>query len=186
MREREPVSRSDLPSTPTVHGRAALRKVGRLRFPVYELATDGEVLARLGRRGWWRIFMGRGQRIELSDGTRWRLRAVGVARAICPVIVDSDVKKIALATPNHGGYGINGRDWAYALFPARKRRFVPSNRWILREHETDVGQVSRTPAEVTTTIPVPLGAIILALTLTVYDIPGESDLGVPQFHWGAR
>ena len=166
-------------------GRAALHKVGFLRFPVYELAVDGDVLARLGRPGWWRIFFGRGQMIELADGTRWRLRAVGKAGAICPVIVDTDMRKVAQAAPSHGGYGINGRDWAYVLFPSEKHRFVRANQWVLREHDENVGLVSRTPWEITTTSPVPLGAAIVALTLTTYSIPGESHLGVPRFRWGA-
>lgn len=177
--------RSASRSPSTVHGRAALRKVGLLRFPAYELTSDGEVLARLGRPGWWRIFFGRGQPIELADGTRWRLRALGMAGVICPVIVDAAPRKVAHAAPHHGGYGINGRDWAYFLFPAERHPFVRANQWILRRHDEEVGLVTRTPWEITTTSAVPFGAAILAMTLTRYEIPGESDLGVPRFRWGA-
>ena len=173
------------PAASMVRGKASLLRVRLLRFPAFELVVDGEVRAKLARPGWWRIFFGRGQLIELADGTRWRLRAVGMAGAICPVIVDSEVRKVAQAAPHHGGYGINGRDWAYVLFAAHSRRFARANQWILREHEENVATVSRTPWEINLTTPIPLGAAILALTLMRYAIPGESGMGVPRFRWGA-
>jgi hypothetical protein len=151
---------------------------------VFELVADGAVLARLGRSGSWRIFFGRGQVIELPDGTRWRLRAVGKASAICPVIVDADGRKVALASPHHGGYGLNGPDWAYVLYPTKQHRFIRSNRWILRHHEQDIGVVTRTPREIAATSPVPIGAVILSLMLTVHATPGEAELGIPAFRWG--
>ena len=178
-----PSDRSSSLAVSTLSGRAALHKVGSLRFPVYELVSGGVVLARLGRPGWWRIFFGRGQPIELADGTRWRLRAVGMAGAICPVIVDSDFRKVAQAAPDHGGYGINGKDWAYVFFPTERHRLVRANQWILRRHEENVGLATRTPWEITTTSPLPVGAAILTLTLIRYAIPGESGLGVPRFRW---
>jgi hypothetical protein len=168
----------------TLLGIASLHRVGRWRFPVYELVVDGVVLARLGRPGPWRIFFGRGQAIELADGSKWRLRSLGMAGAICPVIVDSDIRKVALAAPHHGGYGLNGADWAYVLYPSERHRFVRSNHWILREYEENIGVVTRTPWQIETTAPVPLGAAILALSLAVYAIPGESKLGVPRIRWG--
>lgn len=168
----------------TLVGVAAVHRVGRWRFPVYELKVDGLVLARLGRSGLWRIFFGRGQPIELADGSRWRLRSLGMAGAICPVIVDSETRKVALAAPHHGGYGLNGPDWAYVLYPSERHRFVRSNHWILREYEENVGVVTRTPWRIETTSPVPLGAVVLALSLAVYAIPGESKLEVPRVRWG--
>lgn len=182
-RRSSPADLSPSNAASTLFGSGALRRVGFLRFPVYELTRDGEVLARLGRPGWWRIFFGRGQPIELADGRRWRLRAVGIAGAICPVIVDGDMRKVAQAAPHHGGYGLNGRDWDYVLSPSERHGFVRANQWILRTQSEDVARVSRTPWEITTTSPVPLGAAILALTLALYSIPGESDLGVPRFRW---
>lgn len=163
-----------------------MRRVGWWRFPVFELASGQEVLARLARPGWIRIFFGRGQLIELADGRRWRLRAVGIAGAICPVIVDSDMRKVAIAMPRHAGYGVNGRDWAYAVVPAQPRRLVRSNRWIIREHEDNIGVATRTPWQVTTTRTVPLAAAILALTLATHEIPGESGLGTPNVRWGTQ
>lgn len=140
-------------------------------------------MARLGRFGLWRIFFGRGVRIVLADGTAWRLRSLGTAGAICPVIVDSDVRKVALAAPHHGGYGLNGADWAYVMYPSDPGRFLRSNEWILREYEENVGMITRTPWRIEAESPLPLGAAILALALAIYAIPGESKLGVPRFHW---
>lgn len=163
---------------------AVMRRVGWWGFPTHELVVNGDVAARLGRAGWWRIFFGRGRVIELVDGTRWRLRATGMAGAICPVVVDASFRKIALAAPAHGGYGINGANWAYVLYPAERRRLSRCNTWILREFEEDVGVVTRTPWRAETTAPVPTGAVIVALTLVVYAIPGENRLFVPEFRWG--
>lgn len=159
--------------------------MGRWRFPVYELVSNGDVIARLGRFGLWRIFFGGGVRIELASGTTWRLRSLGMAGALCPVIVDSDIRKVALAAPHFGGYGLNGPDWAYVMYPSEHRRLVRSNHWILRDHEENVGEITRRPWRVETESPVPLGAVIIGLALALYAIPGEAKLGVPQFRWGA-
>lgn len=165
-------------------GDAVLRRVGRWRFPVHELVSNGEVLARLGRFGLWRIFFGRGVVVALADGTTWRLRSLGMAGAICPVIVDSEIRKVALAAPHFGGYGLNGPDWAYVMYPSEPRRLVRSNHWILRDHEENVGVVTRRPWRIETDTPLPIGAVIMGLALAVYAIPGESKLGVPAFRWG--
>lgn len=181
-----PVVRPSSRSEPVleVEGSAVLRRTGWWDFPTHELVAGTQVVARLGRAGWWRIFFGRGQPIELADGRRWRLRATGMAGAICPVLVDSEVRKVAFAAPAHGGYGINGADWAYILYPAERRRFARSNEWILREFEEDVGVASRSPRRVETTTAVPLSAVLLTLTLVVFAIPGENKLFVPEFRWG--
>jgi hypothetical protein len=166
-------------------GETELRRVGRWRFPVYELASSGEVIARLGRFGTWRIFFGRGVRIELAAGATWRLRSLAMADAVCPVIVDSDIRKVAFAAPRYGGYGLNGPDWAYVMYPSEHRQLGRSNHWILREHEENVGVITRRPWRIEANSPVPLGAVIIGLAVAVYAIPGESKLGVPQFRWGA-
>jgi hypothetical protein len=152
---------------------------------VFELASGQDVLARLARPGWIRIFFGRGQLIELADGRRWRLRAIGIAGGICPMIVDSEKRKVAIAVPRRAGYGLNGRDWAYVLVPGQPRRLVRSNQWIIREDEDDIGTVTRTPWQITTTRTVPLAAVVMALTLAIHEIPGESGLGTPNTRWGA-
>ena len=65
-----------------MRGLAELRRVGRIRFPVFELVQDGVVLASMGRAGWFKLFFGRGRRIELADGSRWRLTALGAGGVI--------------------------------------------------------------------------------------------------------
>ena len=163
---------------------ARLSPTGQRQFPAYLLAAGGEAVARLGPYRWWRIFFGRGQRIELADGAEWRLRALNVAGAVCPVVVNAENRKVALAAPFHGVYGLNGADWSYVLYPASKRGLARSNLWILREHEEDVAVISHSPGLVEATSPVHLGAVFLSLVLTRYAIPGESDLGVPALRWG--
>ena len=167
-----------------VSEKALLSSTGQRRFPAYELVVGDTTVARLGRFGWWRIYFGRGQRIELADGTSWRLRAIDSADAICPVIVNTENKKVALAAPFHGVYGLNGADWSYVLYPAKKRGFTRPNHWILRHHEDDVAVVSNSPTGVEASEPVPLGAVFLSFVLTRYAIPGESGLGVPPMRWG--
>lgn len=50
-----------------VLGAASIRRVGRLRFPVAVFVADetseGRILAKLGRDGWFRVFFGLGRRI---------------------------------------------------------------------------------------------------------------------------
>jgi hypothetical protein len=130
--------------------------------------------------------MGRGQTIELLEGTVWHLRAVGIAGAICPVTVYADMRRVALASPNRGACGLNGPDWAQVLYPTEKRRFIRSNYWILREQETDMAVATRSPRLLIANPAIPLSATSLALTLVSYSIPGESKLGVPQFRWGTH
>lgn len=168
----------------TVLGTARLQRVGRFRFPVFEFVVDDEPLAVLGRAGSWRIFFGRGQVIEVADGTRWRLRALGSAGAICPLIVDAESRKVAMASPHHGGYAVNGPDRAYHMYATKKQRFIRPNRWIVREFEDDVAEATRTPRQIVITKPMTVATALMCLTLTVHGIPGEADTGVPAINWG--
>lgn len=154
-------------------GSATLDRVGRWRFPVFELTQDDEVIARLGRTGWIKVLFGRGQRIELADGSRWRVKAVGVAGTIAPAIFDADKRKIALTGVGEGSYGINGRDYGAALYQTEKRRFQRANRWIIRHHDDDLAEITRHPPSVVATRPVHLGAILVSFALIRYGILGE-------------
>ena len=58
-------------------GRADVKRVGRWRFPVHELRQGHDVLARMGRGGCFTTYLGRGQRVELSNGDRWTIGAIG-------------------------------------------------------------------------------------------------------------
>jgi hypothetical protein len=166
-----------------VSGSLRLQRVGWWRFPTHELVADGHVVARLGRSGWFRIYFGRGQRIELAGGERWLLRSVGLAGAICPVVVDADGRKIAIAGIGHGTYGLNTRDDAYVFFPAR-RRGGGRRTFILRRYEEEIAVVDRYGAKLDAAVPVPLGVVLLCVTLVRLGIPGESVPTVPSFRWG--
>jgi len=155
-------------------GRAEVRRVGRVRFPVYELVQDDVALASMGRTGWIKVFLGRGQRIELVDGSEWRLKSLGSAGAICPAILDADKRKIALSSVGVGGYGISGKAFGFMFYRGEKKRFSRANRWILRHYEDEVAIVARYQAAIDASEPVHIGAVLLAFTLVRYGIVGES------------
>lgn len=167
-----------------VLGTAIVARVGRFRFPVFELRQEGRVLASMGRTGLTRIMFGRGQRVELADGTKWRVQALGAGGAICPAVLDADKRRIAISSPREGKYGINGRDYGCFLYAADKHRFSRADRWILRAHETELATLTRYPASVTTSEPVHLGAIILSFALMQNGILGESARRF-TFQWGS-
>jgi hypothetical protein len=164
-------------------GRATVRRVGRLRFPATELTQDGKVLARIGRTGWLRIYMGRGHRVELADGSVWKVRAVGTKGSMVPAIFDSSGRRVAMAGSAQGAYGINCRDFAYALYPGEKLMLGTANKWILRQFEEEVATVTRHPLSIEATHPVHLGAVVLSFVLVRHGLPEDSVPGVPSFRW---
>lgn len=165
-----------------VQGAATVVRVGRVRFPVFELRQEGQVLASMGRSGSIKIMFGRGQRVELADGTAWRVRALGNAGAVCPAVLDAERRKVTISSPRDGKYGLNGRDNGYLLYAATKRRFSRADEWILREHEIEVATFTRYPASLVADEPVHLGAVILSFTLMQHGILGESATRF-RFRW---
>ena len=164
----------------TVSGHAAAIRAHRLRFPAHTVADEAGTLAEIGRFGWLRIFFGPGQRIRLSDGAEWRLKAVGRTRYICPLIVDARGRRVAEAAPGiKRSYGINGPDYAYMLYPADAALGRPL-RWILRDRETNAAVLSRRPLSVDAAVPVPLPAVLLAFVVAKLGIPGEAFLHAPR------
>ena len=167
-----------------VVGRAQLRRVGRWRFPVFELVQDEAVVARLGRLGWLRIYFWRGTRVELADGTRWQIKAVTIGGFICPLIVDASGRKVAMARGGTGIYGLSGRDYGYTLNPGHRRRYRANAVWVLRQHEEDLAMVTRRPPTFDATAPVHLGAVLMSLVLIEYGVPDDSRIGLPTIRWG--
>ena len=163
-------------------GIAEVRRVGRFRFPVYELVQGDASLASMGRTSWIKVFMGRGQRIKLTDGSEWRLKSLGAAGTICPAILDADKRKIALSSVAVGGYGINGKTFGFMFYRGEKQRFSRANRWILRQYEDEIAIVTRYPAAVDASESVHLGAVLLAFSLVRYGIVGESR-PLLKFQW---
>jgi hypothetical protein len=161
-----------------VLGKAEMQRAGR-GFPAHRLIDEhGGVLAELGAFSWFSIYLGRGQRVRLPDGTRWRIRSRSRFSTIAPVIVDSEGRKVAEAAHGYKNYGINGRDYAYALNPDEKRRFR-ARRWTLRHHETTVATVGRQPRAVDAAEPIPLAVVLMSFVLIQFGIPGEEELAVP-------
>ena len=167
-----------------VLGSATIRHIGGLAFPAAELVSAGgepRVLARLSRDGWFRVFFGKGRRVELPTGEVWRIRAMGSGPFIAPMVTSS-TGKLSVATP-HGkrAYGINGRDYAYNMFPTNSFGLRKAT-WLLREHETELATFGS--HAMYADHPVPLAAALLCFTVIKYGVPGEASLTVPALHWG--
>lgn len=166
----------------TLVGRADLVRVARRRFPANQLIGGQEVVAELGKLGWLRIYLGRGVRVELADGTAWRIRAATIGGAVCPVVVDRDRRKVALGRGGRGTYGISGGDFGYSLNPGHRPRRRDA-RWTLRHHERNVAVVTRRPLSFESVEPVHLGAVLLSVVLIKYGVPDDARPGLPQFRW---
>ena len=165
-------------------GSAHVRRIGRWRFPAYELMQDGSTVAELGRMGWISIYFGSGQKIVLADGAQWTVRSLGGGGSFAPAVFDSSGRKIATSGAAFGAYGINGRDYSGVLYPADKPRFGRANRWILRQHEEELATITRYPLSVQAAVPVHLGAVLISFVLVRYGPPDDTTLGVPTFRWG--
>jgi hypothetical protein len=177
-KERRAVSLDRYGDQRLIFGEAHVRRTKGQDLPK-ELVQDDDVVAVLGRYSWFNIFMGRGQRVDLSTGERWRVRAAGWSRYICPMVVDLDRGKLAIAKPGVGTtYGINGRSWGFVMAPTEGGR-GRSNGWTISEDGTELAVVSRKPQKVFCGEALPLAAILLSFVLTRFDIPGERELGVP-------
>jgi hypothetical protein len=169
-----------------VIGSAYLKRIGVLAFPTSVLvsgdrAREEEVIARLGRDGWFRVFFGPGRRVELPDGTQWRVAATGAGSCIVPVVT-CEQGKLAMAEPaGKRSYGINGPDYAYNLYPANTTG-QGKRSWTLREHETELATFES--RSMYADHPVPLAAVLVCFTVIKHGVPGEASLFVPQFSWG--
>jgi hypothetical protein len=166
-----------------VLGTAHVRRIGRLAFPVHELNQNGEALALMGRTGWFKIYFGSGQRIELAAGDRWNIRSVRAGSTVCPVIREEGGGKVAVAGVRHGTYGINTADDAFVFYASDPRRLGRA-RWLLRHHEDELAVVTRRPLAIETFRPVPLGVVFLCFVLARYGIFGERTPTLPTLRWG--
>ncbi len=165
-------------------GRATVRRVNPFGFPVFVMRQEGRPIARLGRFSWVSVYLGFGQRIDLDDGTEWRIRSTENSGVISPVILNADKQKVATGFVGHSGYRINGKDFVYDLVSAEGHtRWRRPNDWILRDVEDVVANITRIPAGVTTTQPVPMAAVLLALALTHIGIPGENMPKMAALEW---
>ncbi len=142
------------------------------------------MLAQMGRTGWLRIYMGPGRRITIADGEHWRVRAIGTGGSMIPVIFDSNRRRVAMASSNHGVYGITGRDFACSLYPAEKPLFGRANTWTLRQFEDELATITRYPLSVEAVLPVHLGAVFLSFILVRHGLPDDSVPRIPSFQWG--
>ena len=142
---------------------------------------NSEVLARLGRDGWFRVFFGRGRRVEPSDGTPWRIQGGGMGGQLVPVVTCPTGKLAVGSSVGDGAYGINGRDYAFRFFSTRSKGFDRSP-WLLAEYDRELATFTRNTVH--TAHPVPLAAVLLCFTLIKYGVPGEEMLPPAQMNAG--
>lgn len=164
-------------------GRVAIRRSRRWSFPAYQLLRQESLVASFGRYSMLNIYFGPGQRISLSDGTRWRLRAIGVGGAICPIVTDADGRRISQSGLMARHYGINTPGHAYGLIRAEQSVLGTVNRWILTHEEDYVMHLTRRPREALIVAAVPLATVLLSFVLMDFGIPGEDAPRFSVFGW---
>ncbi|MBS1196094.1 MAG: hypothetical protein H6R33_814 [Actinobacteria bacterium] len=173
---------------PLVSGTVTVRRAHLLRFPAYELRAEPGLevgLARFSALNTY--FFGPGQKVALPWEVAWRLTSIPRGSALAAVVANEEGRRLAMASPGAvaGHYGINGRDYAFALNPA-EARLGRARAWDLSAGEEVVGRFTRRPFGGVCAVPLPLPAVLLALLLTRFGIPGENGLRVPQLNWGPQ
>ncbi len=180
---------AELATSLTVDGSLQLLEFGRWPFHRFELVDGvGEVRASLGRRGWIKVYLGSGQRLELSGGMRGRIVGRAVRRSIVPVVVDSDRSPVARAHHGPGGtYLIDTATEGFVLVPDRPTTWRSrSPRWELRSWDEPVARLQLRPRTIQCHRPLPIGAVLLAFTVMDLAVPGEEDLGLRPTQWYQR
>ena len=159
-----------------VEGPISLRRISRSGFPTHELIAARGTIARLGRDGTFRIFFGRGRRVQLVDGTEWRIKATTSGPYIIPII-KARTGIVATSGPLGGRrcYGINGKHFGFALTPLGPIRVLRQVAWLMRRHEDEVAMID-TAHVMHTNEPVPIAAVLMAFALIDHGIPGEAKL----------
>jgi hypothetical protein len=162
---------------PTIDASCRLRRVGRVGFPVEELVGEDGFVARLGRDGSLRMFFGPGRRVQLADGTEWRIKAATSGRHIVPIITSgSGMIAISGPLPGKRSYGISGKDYGCNLVPLGRGGFRRPRRWAMRRHETEIATIDDAERAIHPVEPIPLSAAVMAFTLITHGIPGETAL----------
>lgn len=154
-----------------------LRRIRRLTFPVDELVAEEEPIAHLGRDSSLWILFGRGRRVELADGTTWRIKAANAGPHVVPVVW-SDEGTLAISGQLHAkrSYGITGKHYAYTLVPLTPVGLHGPRLWALRQDGTEIAVVEARERVIRAVEPIPIAAALLVFTLIAHGIPGEGSL----------
>ncbi len=150
--------------------------MSRAGFPSHELIAAGHTVARLGPDGPLRVFFGRGRRVQLVDGTEWRIKATTAGPYIVPII-KARTGIVATSGPlgGHHCYGINGKEFGFVLIPLDRVRLLREVAWLLRRHEDEIATID-TAQVMHTNEPIPIAAVLMAFALIDHGIPGEAKL----------
>lgn len=122
------------------------------------------------------MFFGRGRRVQLIDGTEWRIKATTVGPYIVPIIKARN-GLVATSGPLGGRhcYGINGKHFGFVLIPLGPIRLFSQDAWLMRRHEDEVATIDAAHV-MHTNEPIPIAAAVMAFTLIDHGIPGEAKL----------
>ena len=115
----------------------------------------------------------------MPNGSAWRIRGAGVGSQIVPMVTSQTGKLAVGSLLGIKSYGINGRDYAYNLYPTRPG--MGRSPRILRQHDIEVATVWS--HSIRADYPVPIAAALLCFTLIKYGVPGEANLSVPKIRW---
>lgn len=164
-------------------GEAWLRRVGAFRFPVWDLVNEEETLARLGRISWWSIYFGFGQKVQLGDGSVWKVRSVESNGMVSALVVNSAGLKVALGSTGASGYLIVGKDFSYKLIPLRSHTIMTPNEWILSSGDAICARLQRHPLRITALAPIPVAAAVISIALVRVGIPGDKKMAFSSVSW---
>jgi hypothetical protein len=187
MRRREsaePAATAATRPAPLVSGQVAVRRARLLRYPSYRMRTEAGLEVGVARYSALNIyFFGRGQKITLPWGERWRQTAVARGSGLAAVLLNGARQRLVMAAAGAaaGNYGIVGRDYAYTLNPAQGG-FGRSRRWDLYHGEEIVARFTRRPFGGVCLAALPLPVVLLCLQLTRFGIPGENELRLPGMY----
>ena len=122
------------------------------------------------------MFFGRGRRVQLVDGTEWRIKAMTAGPYIVPII-KARTGIVATSGPLGGRrcYGINGKHFGFVLVPLGPIRLLGQVAWLIRRHEDEVATIDAAHV-MNANEPVPIAAALMAFTLIDHGIPGEAKL----------
>jgi len=184
LEDAEPAQPAATRPAPLVSGQVVVRRARLLRFPSYRMRAEPGLEVGLARYSALNIyFFGRGQKIALPWGERWRQTALARGSGLAAVLLNGARQRLVMAAAGAaaGNYGIVGRDYAYTLNPAQGG-FGRSRRWDLYHGEEMVARFARRPFGGVCLAAVPLPVVLACLLLTRFGIPGENELRMPGMY----
>ncbi len=131
-------------------GKATVRRLRRWKFRSLRTRTRRERAGPDGSDGWFKVYLGSGQRIDIPSRDRWTIRSIGIGGSFSPLIVDSSGRKVALAGMSHGATASTGRTTRVSSPRWTNQWSAAANTWSLRRFEDDLATITRYPLSIDT------------------------------------